>query len=108
MWSCWTAPNRRFSLRGASLSTDRGDLRLELGPGRQIGAGAPQIGGDPRDVGIAEPMREARHHNAGNPFRCTEAAQNDLDQVGWIGQIYRAVEREVRPHRERLARVVVA
>src|SRR5271170_5655927 len=43
------ASGGRTSLGGACLLADGGDLRVEIGPGRLIGARAAQIGGDPGD-----------------------------------------------------------
>src|SRR5579863_5841464 len=58
------ASGGRTSLGCAGLLADRGDLRIEIGPGRQIGAGASQIGGDPGDVGVSERVGVAWHHDA--------------------------------------------
>jgi hypothetical protein len=70
-------------------------------PGRQAGPGASQRGGDKCDVSIAERLPKARHDNSRHAFMRANATQNDLDQVGGIGQAQCAVEREIRPHRER-------
>ena len=71
-------------------------------------SGSPQIGGDASDVGIAERLREARHDDARYAVLRADATQHDLDQIGGIGQVQRAVEREFRPDRERrVARIVV-
>src|SRR5258707_11091314 len=63
MWSVIMLKNseRRSSLRGAGLAAYRGNLRVEIWPGRQICAGTSQIGGDTSNVVIVEGVREGRH-----------------------------------------------
>ena len=45
-----------------------GDLLVEVGPGRQVRARAPEIGGDAGDIGVGEGLREARHDDARHAF----------------------------------------
>ena len=52
---------------------------------------ASQIGGDMRNIGIAQPA-EFRHDDPRNAFVRAHAMQYDLDQVGGVGQVYWAVE----------------
>ena len=43
-----------MSLDPFSLRAEGGDGLLKVGPGRLVGAGAPQVGGEPGHVGVAE------------------------------------------------------
>src|SRR6266851_3640217 len=78
---------RLYLVRGADLPAYRGDLRVEVRPGRQMRAGASQIGGDTSDVSVAEPLREAGHDDARNALLYADPTQHDLDQVRGIGQV---------------------
>ena len=53
-----------------------------------------------RNIGIAQPA-ETRHDDPRNAFVRAHAMQYDLDQVGGVGQVYWAVEREIGPGRRR-------
>src|SRR6266568_1738287 len=90
-----------FSRQCTGQPARGGNLRLEVWPGRQIRARAPQVGRDASDVGVAERASEARHDHARYSVLGVDAAQDDLNEIVRLGQTQRAVERKVRPDRER-------
>src|SRR5580704_14941987 len=49
-----------ISLDPFSLRAEGGDGLLNVGPGRLVGAGAPQVGGEPSHIRVAEPLAKGR------------------------------------------------
>src|SRR5258705_10665660 len=97
-----------FSRQCAGRPARGGNLRLEVRPGRQIRARAPQEGRDASDVGVVERRSKARHYHARYSVLGVDAVQDDLNEIVGLGQMQRAVERKLRPDREgRPARIVV-
>src|SRR6516162_11746036 len=89
------------SIGCAVLPADLCDLCREIRPGRKARAGAPQVRGDAGDVGVAERAAESRHDDTRHSLIGADAAENDLDQIAWVGEVYRAVERQVGSCSER-------
>src|SRR5208337_4543643 len=94
---------RRVSLRAAVLPPDSRHLLFKVRPSRQAGAGSPQVGGNASDIAFAERVLEPRHNDARHAFFCTDSTQNHLDQVAGVGQVHRAIERQVGADGERFA-----
>ncbi|WP_061165228.1 hypothetical protein [Caballeronia temeraria] len=83
------------SLLATALRAYRGNFSLEVQPRCKAGACRAKIGGDPRNVGIAESMGKSRHHDAGGTFPRADTVEDDLNQIRRIRQTRRADDREI-------------
>src|SRR5262249_2071000 len=96
-----------FSLWRAVFPGDGRHFALDVRPGWKFCACAPQICGQPCNVGVAECLGEARHHHAGHTVPDTDSVKNNTNKVGRFRQGQRGIECKLRPDLERCSTVVV-